>query len=97
MCSLRSSQNVPYCVEREHIREEINIFYTDGVGFFPGWTELGGRGGTGPPPSFLDLCSKNFKISQIWAENFFFYLVVPPHKKFASVHPGYKIYQKIEI
>ena len=34
MCSLRSSQNVPYCVEREHIREEINIFYTDGVGFF---------------------------------------------------------------
>ena len=36
MCSLRSSQNVPYCVEREHIREEINIFYTDGVGFFQG-------------------------------------------------------------
>ena len=51
-----------------------------------GWTELGGRGGTGPP-SFLDLCSKNYKISQIREENSFFYLVVPPHKKFASVHP----------
>ena len=36
MCSLRSSQNVPYCVEREHIREEINIFYTDGIDFFQG-------------------------------------------------------------
>ena len=52
-----------------------------------GWTE---RGGTGLP-SFLDLYSKNFKISQIWAENFFFYLVVPPHKKFASVHPVFDI------
>ena len=46
-----------------------------------GWTEMGGL------PSFLDLYSKNFKISQIWEEIYFFYLVVPPHKKFASVHP----------
>ena len=52
-----------------------------------GWTELGGAEGAQAPPSFLDLYSKNFKISKIRDENFFFYLVVPPHKKFASVHP----------
>ena len=58
----------------------------------------GGRnwGGEGAqaPPSFLDLFSKNFKISQIRDENFFFYLVVPPHKKFASVHPEHRVYFK---
>ena len=48
----------------------------------------GGAEGAQAPPSFLDLCSKNYKISQIREENSFFYLVVPPHKKFASVHPG---------
>ena len=48
----------------------------------------GGAEGAQAPPSFLDLYSKNFKIYQIRDENFFFYLVVPPHKKFASVHPG---------
>ena len=47
----------------------------------------GGAEGAQAPPSFLDLCSKNYKISQIREENSFFYLVVPPHKKFASVHP----------
>ena len=47
----------------------------------------GGAEGAQAPPSFLDLYSKNFKISQIRDENFFFYLVVPPHKKIASVHP----------
>ena len=50
----------------------------------------GGAEGAQAPPSFLDLYSKNFKISQIRVENFFFYLVVPPHKKFASVHPDCK-------
>ena len=35
---------------------------------------------------FLDLYSKNFKILQI-IEEFFFYLVVFPNKKIASVHP----------
>ena len=38
------------------------------------------------PESFLDLYSKNFKILQI-REDFFFYLVVFPNKKIASVHP----------
>ena len=47
----------------------------------------GGAEGAQAPPSFLDLYSKNFKISQTREEIFFFYLVVPPHKKFASVHP----------
>ena len=39
----------------------------------PGWTELGGgaEGAQAPPPSFLDLYSKNFKISQIREEIFF--------------------------
>ena len=55
----------------------------------------GGAEGAQAPPSFLDLHSKNFKISQIWGENFFFYLVVPPHKKFASVHPD--IYHLMNI
>ena len=31
----------------------------------------GGAGGAQAPPSFLDLYSKNFKISQIRDENFF--------------------------
>ena len=60
------------------MRQQVNTNRVDGTG---------GAEGAQAPPSFLDLCSKNFKISQIWAENFFFYLVVPPHKKFASVHP----------
>ena len=47
----------------------------------------GGAEGAQAPPSFVDLYSKNFKISQIREEIFLFYLVVPPHKKFASVHP----------
>ena len=29
LCVPAKSQNVPYCVEREHIREEMNIFYTE--------------------------------------------------------------------
>ena len=49
-----------------------------------GWNWVG-RGGTGPP-SFLDSYSKNFKISQIWDENFFLFSRAP-HKKFAPVHP----------
>ena len=49
----------------------------------------GGAEGAQAPPSFLDLYSKNFKISQIREEFYFFYLVVPPHKKFASVHPAH--------
>ena len=48
----------------------------------------GGAGGAQAPPSFLDLCSKNYKISQIREENSFFSLVVPPHKKFVSVNPA---------
>ena len=48
----------------------------------------GGAEGAQAPPSFLDLYNKNFKISQIRDEIFFFYLVMPPHKKFASVHPA---------
>ena len=57
---------------------EFMAFRVDGTG---------GAEGAQAPPSFLDLCSKNYKISQIREENSFFYLVVPPHKKFASVHP----------
>ena len=45
-----------------------------------GGQNRGAEGAQALRPSFLDLCSKNFKISQIWAENFFFYLVVPPIK-----------------
>ena len=52
----------------------------------------GGAEGAQALPSFLDSCSKNYKISQIREENSFFYLVVPPHKKFASVHPGSRHY-----
>ena len=48
-----------------------------------GGRNWGGRGGTGPP-SFLDLCSKNFEISQ----DILFSFLRAPHKKFASVHPG---------
>ena len=44
-----------------------------------GWTEMGGL------PSFLDLYRKISKFHR--EEIYFFYLVVPPHKKFASVHP----------
>ena len=73
--------------------EKMLIFYCSKFWHFR-VDGTGGAEGAQAPPSFLDLCSKNFKISQIWAENFFFYLVVPPHKKFASVHPA-KILIKI--
>ena len=59
--------------------------------FLQGGRNWGGQESTGPP-SFLDLYSKNFKLSHIWGEIFFFYLVVPPHKKFASVHPVFLVY-----
>ena len=49
--------------------------------------ELGGPRGTCAPPSFLDLCSKNFEISQDILFSFLRHFFVPPHKKIASAHP----------
>ena len=48
----------------------------------------GGFGGAQAPPSFSDLFSKNFQNLQNFHNFIFFYLVGPPHKKFASAHPG---------
>ena len=62
----------------------LTEIYTNQIRFRVDGT--GGAEGAQAPPSFLDLYSKNFKNSQIRDENFFFYLVVPPHKNFASVH-----------
>ena len=57
----------------------------------PGWTELGGRGGTGPPPIFFGFIYivKISKILRFGMKFFFLFSRAPPHKKFASVHPGF--------
>ena len=51
---------------------DMNVIFLD-TEPISGWTELGGAEGAQAPPSFLDLCSKNYKISQIREENSFFY------------------------
>ena len=54
--------------------------------FISGSAELGGPGGPRPPHLFGIYLVKISKIRK-FCQNFFFYLVVPLHKKFASAHP----------